>query len=163
MTEEQKLEIGRSSAMQMVAVSGNVIWASFNSILLANAALVTVSGVVEASTTLRPQLAGWTASILAGAGLAVCLVWLCSVMRNFEYQRYYLECAKFYEEKLLSQGGINVIEMGSVYGDGGKVLVGKSILQMPWVLGILKIKYLAIMIIIVFAVLYLLIFLLSIL
>jgi hypothetical protein len=83
MTEEQKLEIGRSSAMQMVV--GNVIWASFNSILLANAALVTVSGVVEASTTLRLQLAGWTASILAGAGLAVCLVWLCSVMRNFEY------------------------------------------------------------------------------
>jgi hypothetical protein len=162
MTEEQRLEIGRSSAMQMVAVSGNVIWASFNSILLANAALVTVSGVVEASTALRPHVAAWTASILAGAGLAVCLVWLCSVMRNFEYQRYYLECAKFYEDKLLNQSGIKVIEMGSVYGDGGKVLVGKSTLQMPWVLGVLKIKYLAIMIITVFAMLYLFIFLLSI-
>jgi hypothetical protein len=161
MTEEQKFEIGRSSAMQMVTVSGNVIWASFNSILVANAAVVTVSGVVEASTALRPQFAAWTASILAGAGLAVCLVWLCSVLRNFEYQRYYLECAKFYEDKLLDQSGPKVIELGSIYGDGGKVLVGKSTLQMPWLLGVLKIKYLAITIISVFALLYFFIFLLS--
>jgi hypothetical protein len=159
-TEEQKFEIGRSTAMQMVVLYGNVIWASFNSILVANAALVAVSGLVGTSSAFRPQLPAWTGGVLAIAGLIVCFVWICIVLRHFAYQDYYFACAKFYEDKLLNE--LKVINLGAIYGGGGKVLVGKYSLQMQWLPGKLKIQYLAIGTIAVFALLYLLILVFSI-
>ena len=157
MKKEDQFKLAYQGALQMITASGAIIWQSFNSILAANAFLITAGGVM---LRVLPNNK-WAPSVLAISGLLICLAWYFSLKRNFSYYRYYFAWGRSIEKTALGPK-LKMLFAGKTYAEGGKVMIpGVGPWQMEWSAKIFKVERLATAIIVVFGFFYALLLWLS--
>lgn len=154
MDQDEKHKLGYQGALQMVAVEHHTIWATFQSLLAANAVLLTLVGVL---IKIFPQYK-WAPQILAVAGLFICVAWFFALTRQFSYHRYWHAWARAIEQKTLNPE-VRMFQLGRVFGEGASVeLPTGDSMRMTWAGRAFKVQWLASSLIIVIALVYAILF-----
>jgi hypothetical protein len=148
-TDEQ-VKAGYHGAVQMTAMEAGVIWSAFRSILAANAFLIAVDAAL---IKVFPQLRS-AATVVAAAGIPLCLAWFFVLMRQFSYFRYWLAWARSIEQAALTPT-TRMFELGKTYGEGAEIKLphGGSV-KMSWAGKIFKVQWLAGFVVAIFLFLY---------
>ena len=123
--------VGYQVAVSLWTYEGEQNWARFNVMLVANSIILGIIGLVVTSDHARLSVS-FVMSIL---GLILCAAWFLITKRGFDYQHYYVRCARELEERFLGQV-VTTASRGSIFAGGSPVtfeLNGKSTtLQMSW-------------------------------
>jgi hypothetical protein len=149
---EDNARIGYQVAVALWIAEGEQIWARFNAMLVVNSIIVAVIGFVLAGQHPLPVLV----VVLPLAGLIVCAVWFILMKRDFEYQSYLIYSARETEERYL--GPIRTVSQGGsfVRGEVVELMISGSPVKrrMSWMARQFRDRTTAYVVILVFAVLY---------
>ena len=158
MENEEKLKIGYQGAVQIATMEAQIIWTAFQSLIAANAFLLTLGGVV---IKVFPQVA-WASIALGIGGVVICLAWLAVSARQFSYFGYWISWARSIEQQTLSPA-TQMFRLGRTYGEGATVdLPEVGGMQMRWAGKVFKVQQLIAFIIFIFIFMYFLLIWLSI-
>ena|GEM_PF-1571842 len=117
--DRKKLEdarIGYQAAIDLWAYVGEENWSRFNAMIFANSVIIALIGLAIINT--KPELL--ISLILSIFGLFLCATWFIIMRRGFDYQKYYMMSAREIEEKFLSNTLITV-SRGGPFGNGEPV------------------------------------------
>lgn len=151
----ENVRVGYQTAVQLWAHEGNVNWASFNVMIIANSVFVATLGLILTNED-SSIMTGIVLSIL---GLTVCGAWYLISKRGFDLQEYFVMSARELEEKFLAPE-VQTSSRGGTFTDGGQISVeisGKQkLLKMSLWGRILRARSILRIVILVFAVVYIL-------
>ena len=111
----ENLQLGYQSAIALWVYEGNLIWAKYNTMLVANSIVLAVVGLSLGSETL-PAL---FSQLLPVAGIFLCLLWWQLTKRGFDQYRYWILCTREIEEKF--NGEIDIASRGGRFASGQTV------------------------------------------
>ena len=137
--------VAYQAAVQMASYEGNLIWASFRSLLSANAFLIAIAGMI---LKFFPEIAS-THRAIGVAGFILTAAWFLVTMRQFDYYKYWFAWARDREGAL---GDANkMIRSGKDFADGNS----GELHRMRWGSRFFRVEWLIYVVIVIFALLYL--------
>jgi len=150
----QNARVGYQTAINILCSVGQINWSMMNSMILAHSILI---GAIILCLTSQCNL-NIFASVLSFTGLIICICWFLITYRGFKTQLYWVLSARELEEQYLSDP-VNTISRGGKFKDGEQVSLtikkcgdSKQIPIKIW--PNIKTKHLALVVIIVFSILY---------
>jgi hypothetical protein len=90
---------------------GQLVWARFGAMLLANSIVTAAIGLALTSERDLPNLV----RTMSGVGLAFCLLWAGLIRRGFEYHGYWIRWARELEKDLPQ---VNIASQGKKFSAG---------------------------------------------
>ena len=151
----ENAKVGYQVAIELWTYEGELVWSKFNAMLVANSIVLALIGFTLNSNQLPQVLAVG----MPVAGLLLCLAWFLLTKRGFDNYVYWILSARELEERHLAPI-VRTVSRGAYLADGGKVEIavgGKSRkYQMGWFSRLLRAEWSAYLVIIVFAVMYVL-------
>ncbi|WP_435156064.1 RipA family octameric membrane protein [Amycolatopsis sacchari] len=111
-------QVGYQAAVSLWASEGNMVWAKFNALLVANSIVLAIYGLALGSAKVsRAFIIG-----LPIAGIVLCMVWWTQTKRGFDYFAYWISSARELEESCLSSR-VKTITRGGSFAEGRPVSV----------------------------------------
>lgn len=130
-TEIEHARVGYQVAAGLWTYEGKQNWARFNVMLVANSTILAIIALVVTSEPARPLIS----LLMTIVGLILCAAWFLITKRGIDYQNYYVNSARELEERFLGQV-VKTASRGSIFARGRPVtfeLDGKPLtLQMSW-------------------------------
>jgi len=151
------------SAIQFALHEGNILWARFSVVTLANSIVIFSFAQTLTNTRLSSAI---LAVILPIGGIVLCLLWIPLTERSFEYEQFYIFAARELEEKHFAPPGTEqFLTKGGRFSKGDEIrfhlmVDSETKLKMPWSAG-LQGRIATRLIIIGFFVFYIIAFLLA--
>lgn len=140
-------------ALMMTEKVAQTIWSVFTGLVATHAFLVALATY---ALTQR-QIAPVATKGMAVLGLLVCFAWYLISQRSFSFYGYYFACARKYEFEAFGDE-ITMVRQGAKFSAGETALVGSEQLRMDWGGRLFKVKWLVLMVISIFALIYIYIF-----
>jgi hypothetical protein len=107
------IRAGYQSAVDFWVHEGELIWARFNAMLVANTLMVTAIGfLLTGSKTLS-----FLTIALSFVGFLLCWMWILITQRGFDYFKYWIWSARELEQKL-SSGAVKTVSRGAEFAAG---------------------------------------------
>ncbi len=161
--EQSKVEnarVGYQTATSLWTYEGNLLWAKFNALLIANSIVLGSIGLaMNASDRLSMFLVG-----MPIMGVLLCVLWFLLTKRSFDTYVYWISSAREIEEKFLS-GSVRTVSRGADFAEGKPVSlqIGGELrpFQMSRWGGLLRIRIASYLIIGLFFAMYLAILMLN--
>lgn len=109
--ERTEILAGMQSAITLWTYEGNLIWAKFNAMLVANSIVIAVA----AGSTVNSGLGG-VPFVVPSAGMVLCACWWLLTVRGFENYRYWIELTKELEGHL--HPSVDIARRGGHFAEG---------------------------------------------
>jgi hypothetical protein len=151
----ENARVGYQAAVNLWTYEGQLIWARFSAMLLANSIVVAVIGIVISADRALPVFSVG----MPIAGLILCLVWTLMTARGFDYYKHWGMSACELEDRFLSDPVQTVYRVGDFKAKKRKkieVLIGGETedYRMSWLGHVARVKWASYLVIIVFGALY---------
>lgn len=154
------IETARSAygaAISLMTYEGNLIWAKYNAMLVANSIILSAAGI-----SATPKLdSPWWSIGLALAGLLITVSWFLLTKRGFDNYVYWIFSARELEESYLRYE-VKTLSRGGNFADGKTVnlkIDGKFVpIRMSYWSRKLRAKHASYSVLLVFSIFYLIIF-----
>lgn len=145
---------GYQAAITLMTYEGGLIWSKFNAMLVANSIVLGIIGM-GLSSEFAPK---WLPLALSSCGLLLCLCWHFLMARSWDYYKYWILSARELEEQFLSP--VMTLSRGGEIADGKTVqlTISKLPKKMSFGMANAKAKDVSNWVILAFAVLYLVFF-----
>jgi len=156
----ENARVGYQAAVNLWTCEGQLIWARFSAMLLANSIIVAVIGIVISADRALPVFSVG----MPIAGLILCFVWTLMTKRGFDYYVYWIRSARELEEEFLKDSVKTVSRGGKLVDDeeqeSERVIGGGSKPpRMSWLGSRLRIQSASYLVIVVFAAMYVIVLL----
>ena len=138
--------------------AGQDIWSRINAMLVWNTVLVACIGF-GVSQKIEKGAFYWPVSVL---GIVSCIIWFNLFSRAWTYHHYYLFCARECEGSAFKEPSLRFLERGRALAEGGKVTVSGQDIAMDRFALLLKSRSAVLLLLALFAALYILSFLIPI-
>ena len=130
-SEIEDIRLGYQAAIDLLVYEGELIWARFNAMLVANTIIITIIGFsISSSRPLSVILVG-----MPILGMVLCGMWFFLTKRGFDYYKYWVFSARELEERLGSNF-VRTVSRGAEFSSGRPVLFklkgGDVSFQMSW-------------------------------
>lgn len=161
--DKENIRAGYKAALDLWVYSGSHAWARFNVMLVAQG--IVISALAVAASSKDPPRA---LLILPAIGLVMTWFWFALMKRSFDYERYYILCARELEGKLREKPSsspadiveVDIVSRGSRFSEGEMVEFNISgqrrFLQMGCWSRVLRARGVSYLLIVVFAIVHLL-------
>jgi len=150
----ENARIGYQVATNLWSSRASELWSQFGSLMTANS-------IVLAATTLAISNPNFPSILSVGmpiVGLVLCTLWFLLHTRGVGYTIYWALCARELEEKYLSNS-LSMLSRGALYGEGKeielKINSSPKSLRMKFIGRIIRVEWVAYLVISVFAAMYL--------
>jgi hypothetical protein len=154
-SERRAAEVGYESVIQLWVYEGQMIWSRFNAMLLANSIILAGIGFTADSLSRTRTFLSFA---LPCFGIVLCLLWWALLARGYDYYAYWIHCAREIEERYLAPS-VRTVSRGANFADGRPVrlmISGGKNHRLSWLSRTLRVRYASYLVILVFAVLYVL-------
>src|SRR5262249_14888563 len=109
-------QAGYQAAVALWVYEGNLVWAKFNALLVANSIVLAIYGLALGAAKVSRAFI----ICLPLAGIVLCLVWWAQTKRGFDYFTYWILSARELEESCLSEQ-VQTVARGGLFGAGRPV------------------------------------------
>ncbi|MCE5250269.1 hypothetical protein LLG96_08620 [bacterium] len=154
-TTIEHARVGYQVAVSLWTSESEQTWARFNVMIVANSIILAIIGLVVTSEHAMLSIS----FVMSIVGIIMCIMWLFITKRGFDYQDYYVNSARELEERFLRHV-IKTASRGSIFADGQSVtfeLDGKTTkFQMSRCSRIARARFISIVVIFLFIIVYVL-------
>lgn len=162
-SEQDRIEnarVGYQAAVNLWTYEGQLIWARFSAMLLANSIVVAVIGIVISGDRALPVFSVG----MPIAGLILCILWWLITKRGFDYYVYWIRSARELEEEFLKDPVKTVSRGGKLADDEEQesepvIAGGSKPPTMSWLGSRLRIQSASYLVIVVFMAVYVIVLL----
>lgn len=149
---EKKAEIGLSAATEIIGSQKQVIWATVNTCVAFNSALLALLGAALQFSVIDSRLIIAVATL----GSLATLAWGLIINRHFAYYAYFFAWAREYESAIHDESS-HMIQLGVKYSQGNEVTlpISGSLVRMGWAARLFRVEWLIHIIVLSFLLLYL--------
>lgn len=154
----EDLRAAYQNATALWVYEGNLVWSKFNAMLVANSVVAAVIGfaVGSAAQEALPRA-------MCGLGLVLCGLWFVLTKRGFDNYAYWIFSARELEGYLGDQ--VVVVSRGGTFADGDEVTIPIETrsrdLRVSWISRQFTASWIAYLVILVFAAIYIVFLLMS--
>ncbi|MBK6796468.1 MAG: hypothetical protein IPG76_06680 [Acidobacteria bacterium] len=151
----ENARIGYQAAINLWIYEGNVIWSRFAAMVSANTIVIATIGIIITSSTSKNRLLLKLG--LCAMGLVLCVTWAVLMRRGFQYFRFWLLSARELEDQYLGNS-LSMLARVPRFADGEEIVFNSSTIK-PYKAkhSIMRAESMAYLVIIAFALMYVLI------
>ncbi len=110
----EEIKVGYQKAIDLWTYEGQLIWARFNAMLVANTIIVTILGFFANKKTTPHSIT----IVLSTSGVLLCLTWYVMMKRGFSYYKYWIFSARELEQQL---SALKTVSRGGAFAEGKPV------------------------------------------
>jgi hypothetical protein len=149
--DDKKAESGLNASAQIIGSQKQVIWATVNTCIAFNSALLALLGAAKALSIID----NWLIISVSVLGAIATITWGLIINRHFAYYSYYYAWAREYEKHIHNDSN-HMIQLGAKYSSGNEVTLPSNgaPIRMGWAARLFRIQWLIYLIMLSFLLLY---------